>query len=93
MRKFRIAATAVALSAGLALPAQADWREDLAAQMRWDHDCQVTIYTGTIERNVNGNLVVITKVHCDDGRVFDAIQRDELADFEVDECTPVEQAC
>ncbi|MDF2781945.1 MAG: hypothetical protein K0S96_1749, partial [Geminicoccaceae bacterium] len=28
-----------------------------------------------------------------DGRVFDAFQRDELEEFEINECTPTEQAC
>ena len=37
--------------------------------------------------------VVIAKAHCEDGRVFDALQRDEPEDFELNECTPTEQAC
>ncbi|HEX2493164.1 MAG TPA: hypothetical protein VHK24_05265 [Steroidobacter sp.] len=46
-----------------------------------------------IERLVEDELVVIAKAHCEDGRVFDAIQRNELEDFEIHECTPTEQAC
>jgi hypothetical protein len=77
----------------LAWPAQAEWEENLAAQLRWDHNCKVNFYSGVIERLIEGNLVVIAKAHCDDGRLFDAIQRNELEEFEISECTPVEQAC
>jgi hypothetical protein len=76
-----------------ASPALADWQDDLAAQLRWDHECLVQYYSGVIERLVDGQLLVIAKAHCEDGRTFDAIQRDELEDFEVTECTPTEQAC
>jgi hypothetical protein len=85
-------------SAGLvalvfALPAAADWQADLAAQLRWDHDCNVQFISNVVERVIDGRLVVIAKAHCDDGRVFDALQRDEFTDFELTECTPVEQSC
>jgi hypothetical protein len=74
-------------------PACADWQDDLAAQLRWDHECLVQYYSGVIERMVDGQLLVIAKAHCEDGRTFDAVQRDELEDFEINECTPTEQAC
>ena len=74
-------------------PARADWQDDLAAQLRWDHECLVQYYSGVIERMVDGQLLVIAKAHCEDGRTFDAVQRDELEDFEINECTPTEQAC
>jgi hypothetical protein len=77
----------------LASPALGDWQEDLASQLRWDHECLVQYYSGVIERMVDGQLVVIAKAHCEDGRTFDAIQNDELEDFEIKECTPTEQAC
>jgi hypothetical protein len=77
----------------LAAPALAAWEEDLAAQLRWDYQCLVQYYSGVIERMVDGQLVVIAKAHCEDGRTFDAIQHDELEDFEITECTPTEQAC
>jgi hypothetical protein len=82
-----------ALLITLAQPALADWQEELAAQLRWDEECEVAFYSGVIERMVNGRQVVIAKAHCEDGRVFDAIQRDEFQDFELNECTPDEQAC
>lgn len=77
----------------LSAPALADWEEDLAAQLRWDHECLVQYYSGVIERMIEGQLVVIAKAHCEDGRTFDATQRNELEDFEITECTPTEQAC
>lgn len=92
-RRLAAASVVVALTATVALPALADWEEDLAAQLRWDEDCVVQFYSGVIERLIDGNLVVIAKAHCDDGRSFDAIQRNELEDFEIEECTPKEQAC
>jgi hypothetical protein len=82
-----------AILIALAQPALANWQEDLAAQLRWDHDCKVNFYSGVIERVIDGNQVVIAKAHCDDGRVFDAIQHNELEEFEINECTPKEQAC
>jgi hypothetical protein len=77
----------------IAWPARANWEDDLAAQLRWDHNCVVEFYSGVIERLVEGNLVVIAKAHCEDGRTFDAIQNNELEEFEINECTPTEQAC
>ena len=77
----------------LSAPALADWEGDLAAQLRWDHECLVQYYSGVIERMIEGQLVVIVKAHCEDGRTFDATQRNELEDFEITECTPTEQAC
>jgi len=82
-----------AILIALATPALAGWQDDLAAQLRWDHQCQVAFYSGVIERMVNGQQVVIAKAHCEDGRVFDAIQKNELEEFEINECTPKEQTC
>jgi hypothetical protein len=84
---------AVAALLAAASPALANWQDDLAAQLRWDHEYLVQYYSGVIERMVDGQLLVIAKAHCEDGRTFDAIQRDELEDFEITECTPTEQAC
>ena len=83
----------VAALIAFAAPAAADWQEDLAAQLRWDEDCKVSFYSEVVERQIDGKLVVLAKAHCEDGRVFDAVQRDEFEDFEIHECTPTEQAC
>jgi hypothetical protein len=77
----------------LAGQAWAGWEEDLAAQLRWDHECKVSFYSGVVERLVDGDLMVIAKAHCEDGRLFDAIQHNELEEVEIHDCTPVEQAC
>jgi hypothetical protein len=53
----------------------------------------VQFYSGVIERLIEGQMVVIAKAHCEDGRTFDAIQRNELEGFELTGCTPTEQAC
>jgi hypothetical protein len=84
---------AAAMLLATASPALADWQDDLAAQLRWDHGCLVQYYSGVIERLIDGQMVVIAKAHCEDGRTFDAIQRNELEDFEITECTPTEQTC
>lgn len=77
----------------IAGPAAAAWPEDLTRQLEWEHDCEVEFLSGVIEREVEGAALVIAKAHCEDGRVFDALRRGELDDFELNECTPVEQAC
>ena len=64
-----------ALLIALATPAEASWQDDLAAQLRWDHNCQVSFYSGVIERTVNGQQVVIAKAHCEDGLRCDPAQR------------------
>lgn len=53
----------------------------------------MSYYSGVIERLVEDNLVVIAKAHCEDGRTFDALQQNEIEEFEITECTPTEQAC
>ena len=64
-----------------------------AAAAGWDHDCMVAFFSGVIEREVDGKPVIIAKAHCEDGRTFDALQRDEFEDFEITECETDEQAC
>jgi hypothetical protein len=86
------ALTVVAVGA-LAAPAAADWREDLAAQLRWDHDCVLNLLSQVLEREIDGQLVVIAKAHCEDGRVFDVLREGEFEDFELNECTPTDQSC
>lgn len=73
--------------------AAADWRTDLAEQLSWEHDCEVAFLSGVLEREVDGRAVVIVKAHCEDGRVFDALRQDAFEEFELKDCTAVEQAC
>jgi hypothetical protein len=83
----------LAVGIGFSQAAMADWQEDLVAQLLWDLDCTVALISGAMEREIEGERVIIGKVHCEDGRVFDAIRRHELDDFEVTQCTTDEQAC
>jgi hypothetical protein len=73
--------------------AMAEWEEDLAAQLLWHLDCTVTLVRGVMEREIEGERVIIAKARCQDGRVFDAIRRHELDDFELTQCRTDEQAC
>ena len=91
-RRIRSIGAAIVISL-LAGPAMAYWQEQLTAQLRWDLNCEVRFFSGVTERVIDGHMVVIVKAHCEDGRVFDAIQRDEFEDFEITECRTTEQAC
>ena len=86
-------ALGLAFAMCLARVAMADWEEDLVAQLLWDLDCTVTLISGAIEREIEGELVIIAKAHCEDGRVFDAVRRHEFEGFELNECRTDEQAC
>jgi hypothetical protein len=83
----------LAVAIGFSQVAMAQWDEDLSAQLLWELDCTVTLISGAIEREIDGERVIIAKAHCEDGRVFDAIRRHELDDFELTECRTDEQAC
>jgi hypothetical protein len=73
--------------------AAAGWQDDLAEQLRLEHDCQLAFLSGVVERQVEGRALVIAKAHCEDGRVFDALQPDASEAFELNECTADEQGC
>jgi hypothetical protein len=68
-------------------------RSVLPTQLCWAHECPVQYYSGVIDCMVDSQLLVIAKAPCEDGRTFDAIQHDELHNFEITECMPTEQAC
>ena len=88
-------ATAAAL--GLWLPvanAHADWQQDLAADIDFEHSCEVAFLSHVVEREVEGKLMVMAKVHCTDQRTFDAVRTGRLEPFEFKECTVREkQSC
>jgi len=63
------------LVAGLAIavvPALAGWIEDLKQQALDSKRCEVGFLTDVKERTVDGKLVVFARIHCQDGRAFDA---------------------
>ena len=90
------AAMAWLLSFALApFPALAqDWQPELTDQMLRDHDCEVAFFSQVTERTVNGDLVVLAKVHCIDKRTFDALRESALKPFEIHPCEePDRRAC
>ena len=91
--KFAIGALAITSISSSAL-AQAPWAEELALQIKALRDCDVALLAQVLERESNGVTFVMAKVHCEDGRAFDALKpgRDEL--FKFTECgRPNERDC
>jgi len=86
------AATAAALLGFLAFtPVLAqDWQSDLANEVLLMEDCEVSFLTQVVERDLDGRSVILAKVHCVDGRTFDASRDDTFAAFEFRECEPEE---
>jgi hypothetical protein len=70
------------VSAALAAPALAGREEELAEQIRHEHDCKAAFLSHIIERTVEGHKVVRAKVHCDDERSFDAFRPDGFDPFQ-----------
>ena len=78
------------LAAGIGLAgvglAEADWQAELRQQMREDHRCLIAFYSQVDEREVEGITIVMVRLHCQDGRVFEASRRGPLSPFRVSEC-------
>ena len=53
-------------------------------------DCEVSFLTQVVERDLDGRSVILAKVHCTDGRTFDASRDDSFAAFEFRVCEPEE---
>jgi hypothetical protein len=83
---------ATVLGLGLALAnvssgwAQSAWQAELAQEIVRAQACEVAYLSHVVERVVDGKQVIIAKVHCVDGRVFDASRMDELESFQFNEC-------
>lgn len=91
----RRAATTATLIGFLALTsasalAQQDWQGDLANEALLMEDCEVSFLTQVVERDLDGRTVILAKVHCVDGRTFDASRDDSFAAFEFRACEPEE---
>lgn len=71
--------------------AQADWQADLANEALIMEDCEVSFLTQVIERTIDGRSVVLAKVHCVDGRTFDASRDDTFAAFDFRICEPEDE--
>jgi len=90
--------TALILSTALtlaALPAAAqEWQPELTDQMLRLYDCEVAFFSQVAEREVDGNQVVIAKVHCIDKRTFDALRDSAFKPFEIHPCeNPDNRVC
>ena len=53
------------------------------------HQCKVVFFTNVVEREVEGELTVFARVHCDDKRSFDAVLDDSQSEFQIKECEKV----
>lgn len=86
--------SSLASGAPAAQPEEPEWQEDMSAAIEIEHDCEVAFISHVVERPVEGDLIVMAKVHCVDQRSFDAIRMTRAADFEFKECTLREkQSC
>ncbi len=69
------------------------WEEELAEQIAADEGCDVAFLAQVMEREIDGREVVMAKVHCRDGRTFDAERRDLYEPFTFRRCEGEERAC
>ncbi len=87
----------LAIALGVATPSPAEengWQRILSADIEFEHGCEVAYMSQVVEREVEGDLMVIAKVHCVDQRTFDAIRMRNADAFEFKECTLREkQSC
>lgn len=87
-------AAALALSA---LPLRAQeygWESELTEQVLREYDCEVAFFSQVSERIVNGDQVVLAKVHCQDKRSFDAYRNSAFKPFEIHPCeNPDNRVC
>jgi hypothetical protein len=73
---------------------QNGWQRVLSADIEFEHGCEVAYLSQVVEREVDGDLMVVAKVHCVDQRTFDAIRMRSADAFEFKECTLREkQSC
>ncbi len=77
----------LALAVTLPRPAAAQaWQSELAEQIAEEQDCEVGFLSHVIERDLDGRLVVMAKVHCTDKRTFDALRTDQFELFRITLC-------
>jgi len=82
---------AVGLLLAAAAHAQGDWRAELADEILIMEDCEVSFLTQVVEREIDGRQVILAKVHCTDGRTFDASRDDSFAAFAFSLCEPEDE--
>ena len=93
MSRLPAVATLAALGLLVAVTAwaQADWQAELADEILIMEDCEVSFLTQVIERTVDGREIILAKVHCVDGRTFDASRDDTFAAFSFAICEAEEE--
>ena len=64
----------------------ADWEAELSDQAMDDFQCKVAFFSQVAEREVDGNRVIIAKVHCEDKRTFDAYRGSDFESFVLSPC-------
>jgi hypothetical protein len=91
----RVLAVATLAALGLLVAAtawaQAAWQAELADEILIMEDCEVSFLTQVIERTVGDREVILAKVHCADGRTFDASRDDTFAAFAFSICEPEDE--
>ena len=83
-------ATAILLAA---LPARADWIEDLRLQLEAEEACITSVMTSPMERGEGANRLVQALVTCADGRRLVAYRRGEATRFTVRDCARERGVC
>jgi len=83
------------MAAALPLRAQdSGWEKQLSEQVLREYDCEVAFLSQVAERVVNGDQVVLAKVHCQDKRTFDAYRDSAFKPFEIHPCeNPDNRVC
>lgn len=66
--------------------AWSQWQDELAYQIEDETGCRIAFLSEVVERQVEGRLVVLAKVHCEDKRTFDVVRDDPLEPFELHQC-------
>jgi hypothetical protein len=82
---------ALGLLVAVTASAQTDWQTELADEILIMEDCEVSFLSQVIERTVDGREVILAKVHCVDGRTFDASRDDTFAAFAFSICEPEDE--
>jgi len=88
------AAVVALLLSGAARAQDTGWEQELTEQVRLQYDCEVAFFGQVSERIVNGDQVVLAKVHCLDKRTFDAYRDSVFEPFEIHPCeNPENRVC
>ena len=89
-----LSAAVLAVTPVLGQSSEEAWGPILRDQMLVSYDCEVAFFSQVAERNVNGEVIVIAKVHCLDKRTFDAYRPGSFEVFEVHPCeNPENRVC